>query len=104
MDIITQKQTTRKLAKTRLTRSQIHKKTATDIKVMCLLGATSTIRLVNVGWENREGWEFLLANREKPMLLSSYMDDLEIVGKAKNTPSLWKVVGEALDPDPSFSF
>jgi hypothetical protein len=60
-----------------------------------------TEKLKSVGFEPITGWECLFAHRDLKLILSVYVDDFKLVGRAENLETGWKLMessGLVLDP------
>ena len=60
-----------------------------------------TEKLKSVGFESIPGWECLFAHQSLKLILSVYVDDFKLVGRAENLPKGWALMeksGLVLDP------
>ena len=60
-----------------------------------------TERLKSVGFESISGWECLFVHKKLKLILSVYVDDFKLVGKAENLETGWKIIkqsGLVMDP------
>ena len=57
-------------------------------------------KLLKIGWTRLRSHECLFIHQESRLLLSVYVDDLKMVGAAKNIQPMWKKIRELVDLDP----
>ena len=60
--------------------------------------------LLKYVWEKVSKWECLFVHREKGLLLSVYVDDIEMAGKKQHLDSMWKILIKDVDLGEPTSF
>ena len=53
--------------------------------------------LLELGWEKVPNWECLFVHRKQKLILSVYVDDIEVAAKTQNKAPMWKTMLKVVD-------